>query len=101
MEVEMAGFQITFFRTALKAGIDPNEAQHLTEVTEDFIVRTVDTANRDLVAQLKTMNGKLDNIDGKFENKVTLSRVQLAAILGIAAIGGTAGPLALKMIGLG
>ena len=97
----MAGFQITFFRTALKAGIDPNEAQHLTEVTDDFIVRTVDTANRDLVAQLKTMNGKLDNIDGKFENKVTLSRVQLAAILGIAAIGGTAGPLALKMIGLG
>ena len=64
-------------------------------------MRTVDTANRDLVAQLKTMNGKLDNIDGKFENRITLSRVQLAAILGIAAIGGTVGPLALKTIGLG
>jgi hypothetical protein len=59
-----------------------------------------DETNRDLVAQLKTMNGKLDNIDGKFENRITLSRVQLAAILGIAAIGGTVGPLALKMIGL-
>ena len=83
----MAGFQITFFRAALKAGITPDEAQHLSEVTEDFIVRTVDTANRDLVAQLKTMNGKLDNIDGKFENKVTLSRVQLAAVLVLAASG--------------
>jgi hypothetical protein len=101
MEVEMANFHITFFRAALKAGIEPVEAQQLAEVTEDFIVRTVDTANRDLVAQMKTMNGKLDNIDGKFENKVTLSRVQLAAILGIAAVGGTVGPLALKMIGLG
>ncbi len=97
----MANFHITFFRAALKAGIEPVEAQQLAEVTEDFIVRTVDTANRDLVAQMKTMNGKLDNIDGKFENKVTLSRVQLAAILGIAAVGGTVGPLALKMIGLG
>ena len=48
----MAGFQITFFRAALKAGITPDEAQHLSDVTEDFIVRTVDTANRDLVAQL-------------------------------------------------
>ena len=97
----MANFHITFFRAALKAGIEPVEAQQLAEVTEDFIVRTVDTANRDLVAQMKTMNGKLDNIDGKFENKVTLSRVQLAAILGIAAVGGTVGPLALKVIGLG
>ena len=83
----MANFHITFFRAAQKAGIHSREAQELTEITEDFIVRTVDTANRDLVAQLKTMNGKLDNIDGKFENKVTLSRVQLAAVLVLAASG--------------
>ena len=97
----MASFQITFFRTALKAGIDPREAQELSETTEDFIVRTVDTANRDLVAQLKTMNGKLDNIDGKFENKVTLTRVQLAAVLVIGALGGAFGPMITKLIGLG
>ena len=97
----MAGFQITFFRAALKAGITPDEAQHLSEVTEDFIVRTVDTANRDLVAQLKTMNGKLDNIDGKFENKVTLSRVQLAAVLVLGGLGGAFGPMITKLIGLG
>ena len=97
----MAGFQITFFRAALKAGIGPDEAQHLSDVTEDFIVRTVDTANRDLVAQLKTMNGKLDNIDGKFENKVTLSRVQLAAVLVLGGLGGAFGPMITKLIGLG
>ena len=84
----MANFHITFFRAAQKAGIHSREAQELTEITEDFIVRTVDTANRDLVAQLKTMNGKLDNIDGKFENKVTLSRVQLAAVLVLGGLGG-------------
>ena len=97
----MANFHITFFRAAQKAGIHSRKAQELTEITEDFIVRTVDTANRDLVAQLKTMNGKLDNIDGKFENKVTLSRVQLAAVLVLGGLGGAFGPMITKLIGLG
>ena len=97
----MVSFQIAFFRAALKAGIDPREAQELTETAEDFIVRTVETANHDLVAQLKTMNGKLDNIEDKFENKVTLTYLQLAAVLLIGALGGAFGPMITKLIGRG
>ena len=51
----MARFPITFFRTALKAGIAAEDAQHLSESTEDFIVRKVEEANKDLVGKLTAL----------------------------------------------
>lgn len=61
-------------------------------------MRTVDTANRELVAQLKAMNGKLDIISGRFAERLTISCVQLALIIGVSAIGGAVGRIVLKLI---
>jgi len=93
----MANFHITFFRAAQKAGIDPREAQELTEITEDFIVRTVETANRDLTAKMDTMAGKLGNI----ETKLTLNRVQIGLLVGVGALTGSVGTAIAKLINLG
>lgn len=71
------------------------------EAAKDFIVRTVDTANRELVAHLKVMNRKLDIINCKFADRLTISRVQLALIIAVPAIGGAVGQMVLKLIWLG
>ena len=93
----MANFQITFFRTALKAGIEAREAQELTETTEDFIVKTVDAANKDLVAKLDTMTGKLGNI----ETKLSLTKLQIGFILAVGAVTGSIGTAIAKLIHIG
>lgn len=64
-------------------------------------MRTVDTANRELVAQLKAMNGKLDIINGRFAERLTISRVQLALIIAAPAIGGAVKSMVLKIIWTG
>ena len=48
----MSRFPIALFRTALKAGIEADEAAQLSESTEDYIVKKVEEANKEI-------NGKL------------------------------------------
>ena len=51
----MAKFQIQLYRAVLKNGITPDEAQELAQLAEDFIVRKVEDANRNLIADLQAM----------------------------------------------
>jgi len=50
----MAKFQIAFYRAAEKAGISPEQAQELVQLAEDFIVRKIEEANKNLVAELQS-----------------------------------------------
>lgn len=101
----MAKFQVGFFRAARKAGIGSDEAQLLTELTEEFIVTKIAEATQPVVARLDAlslqMTGQMDNLKGDIGNKVTMGRVQLVLVMAVAALGGAFGPMITKSIGLG
>ncbi|KHL24305.1 hypothetical protein PK98_15205 [Croceibacterium mercuriale] len=97
----MAEFQITFYRAALVAGIEANAAQALTELTEEFIVSKVAEANREVLAKLEAVNGRLANIEGRIDTRVSMSRLQLAFVIATAAVGSTFGPTLMKILGIG